>query len=68
MFLEEWRKFNAMHYVIEILSPLSEWRAVDAPESDRKLIVHADNARPHTARPSVEFFEDNRIKTAPHPP
>jgi hypothetical protein len=66
--LEEGRKFKAKHYVTEIFSPLSEWRPLDAPESDRKLIVHADNARPHTGRPSVKFFEDNRMKTALHPP
>jgi hypothetical protein len=47
---------------------LSEWNASDATESNRKLIVHADNARPHTARFSVEFFEDHQMKTAPHPP
>jgi hypothetical protein len=62
------RKFNAMHSVTETLSPLSEWRASDVPENDRKLIVHADNARLHTVRLSVEFFEDNRMKTVSHPP
>jgi hypothetical protein len=61
-------KFNATHYVTEILSPLSDWPASDGPENDRKLIMHADTARPHAARLSVEFFEDNRMKTAPHPP
>jgi histone-lysine N-methyltransferase SETMAR len=66
--LEKGRKFNAVHYVIEILSPLSEWRASDATESDRKLVVHADNAQPQTTRLSVEFSEDNWMKTAPHPP
>jgi hypothetical protein len=30
--------------------------------------VHADNARLHTARLSVELLEDNQMKTAPHPP
>jgi hypothetical protein len=66
--LEKERKFNTMHYVTEIVSLLFEWRASDASESNRKLIVFADNARPHTARLSVEFFEDNQMKMAPHPP
>jgi hypothetical protein len=57
-----------MPYVAKILSPLSEWHASDAPESDRKLIVHADNARPHTASLLIKFVEDNRMKTALHPP
>jgi hypothetical protein len=30
--------------------------------------MYADNARPHTARLSIEFFEDNEIRTAPHRP
>jgi hypothetical protein len=57
-----------MHSVTETLSPLSEWCASDASGSDRKLISPAGNARPHTARRLVEFFEDNRMKTAPRPP
>jgi hypothetical protein len=57
--LEKGRKFNAMHYVTQIFLPLSGRCAFDAPERDRKLIVHADNAGPRTARLSIEFFEDN---------
>jgi hypothetical protein len=30
--------------------------------------VHGDNARPHTARLSVEFFVGNGMKTASYPP
>jgi hypothetical protein len=40
--LENIGKFNAMHYVTEILSPLSEWGGSDALESDYKLIIHVD--------------------------
>jgi hypothetical protein len=56
-----------MHYVIETVSPLSDWYASDVTGSDLKLIVYADNARPDTVNLSVAFFEVNRIKTAPHP-
>jgi histone-lysine N-methyltransferase SETMAR len=66
--LEKGRKFNAMNYVTEMRSPLSEWTASDATDSDRRLIIHAYNARPHTTGLSVEFFEDTSMKTAPHPP
>jgi hypothetical protein len=66
--LEKGRKFKVMHYITELLAPLSEWCASDAPERDRIWIVHADHARPHIARPSVELFEVNRMKTAPRPP
>jgi hypothetical protein len=50
----------------EILSPLSEWPVSGAQEGDCKLIANADNVRPHTARLSVEFFEDDWIKLASH--
>jgi hypothetical protein len=46
------RKFNVRHYVTEILSPLSEWGASDAPESGRKLTLHAYSARLHTPKDS----------------
>jgi hypothetical protein len=44
---------------------MSEWRASDSPESGRT--VYADNAQPHIARLSIEFFEDNQMKTATRP-
>jgi hypothetical protein len=66
--LDKGRKFSAMHHLAEILSPLSEWRAFDARESDRKLIVHADDAQSHTPKLSVGFFDENRMKMVLHPP
>jgi histone-lysine N-methyltransferase SETMAR len=29
--------------------------------------VHADDARPQTAKLSTKYFNENRIKSAPHP-
>jgi hypothetical protein len=66
--LENERKFSAMHYITERLSPLSDWCESDVQTNDRKLIVHADNSRPQGARFSTEFFEENRMKMASHPP
>jgi hypothetical protein len=57
-----------MPYITELFSPLSEWHASNAMENDHKLIMYADNAHPHTTSLSIEFFEDNRMKTAPHLP
>jgi hypothetical protein len=57
-----------VHYITLIYWSLSEWRAFDGLESDRMLIMHVDNARPHTTRLSVEFFEYDPMRTAPHPP
>jgi hypothetical protein len=48
--LPEGFKFNASYYVTQILDPLSKWRRTQVGRANRKLIVHADNARPHTAK------------------
>jgi histone-lysine N-methyltransferase SETMAR len=32
------------------------------------LIVHADNAKPHTAKSTIEYLQANAMKKAPHPP
>jgi histone-lysine N-methyltransferase SETMAR len=61
-------KFNSSHYITEILSPLSEWRSADPHGRIRKLIVHANNAPPHVSRQTIDYFERNGMKRAPHPP
>jgi hypothetical protein len=48
--LAKGRKFKAAYYVTEMPSPLSQWRSAGAKGDKRKLIMHADNARPHTAQ------------------
>jgi histone-lysine N-methyltransferase SETMAR len=32
------------------------------------LLLHADNARPHAAKLSTQYFNENWMKSAPHPP
>jgi hypothetical protein len=49
--IESWCKFNAGYYVSKMLTPLSEWLRERGGGEFRKLIVHADNARPH--KPTV---------------
>jgi hypothetical protein len=48
--LEKGLKFNAGYYIAEILRPLSQWRSIETAGNERKLLVHVDNARPHTAK------------------
>jgi hypothetical protein len=48
--LENGRKFNAGCYIAEILKPLSQWHSIKAADNKRKVLVHADNARQHTAK------------------
>jgi histone-lysine N-methyltransferase SETMAR len=61
-------KFNADYYISHILDPLAEWRGSQVGVSDRRLHVHADNARSHTAKEITEFLTGNGMKRAPHPP
>jgi hypothetical protein len=51
---EKGRKFNAGYYIAEILKPLSQWRSIEAAGNEQKLLVHADNARPHSAKLSTQ--------------
>jgi histone-lysine N-methyltransferase SETMAR len=66
--LEKGRKFNASCYIVKILESLSQWRSIEAAGNEQKLLVHADNARPHTAKLSTQYFNENRMKSVPHPP
>jgi histone-lysine N-methyltransferase SETMAR len=65
--LEKGRKFNAGYYIAEILEPLSQWCSIEAAGNERKLLVHADNTRPHTAKLLTLCFNENRMKSVPHP-
>jgi histone-lysine N-methyltransferase SETMAR len=60
-------KFNASYDLTQILEPLSKWRRTKVERTNRKLIVHADNARPHMAKMTSQFMEQNSIQRAPHP-
>jgi hypothetical protein len=57
--------FNAEDYRDNILAVLTQLQ----PEDDgRKLVVHANNARAHTAQKCRTFCEENGLRLAPHPP
>jgi histone-lysine N-methyltransferase SETMAR len=61
-------KFNASYYTNEIVEEIRKWRDAYRKKRTRSLIVHADNARPHTARASLEYLEANGRGKAPYPP
>jgi transposase len=61
-------KFNPDYYISHILDPFAEWRRSPVGGSDRRLYVHADNARPHTAKKVTEFLAGKDMKRAPHQP
>jgi histone-lysine N-methyltransferase SETMAR len=61
-------KFNAGYCVAEIFEPLSQWRSIEAAGNEQKVLAHADNVRPHTAKLSTQYINENRMKSAPHLP
>jgi histone-lysine N-methyltransferase SETMAR len=57
--------FNGEYSRDNILAALTQFQ----PEEDgRKLVVHADNARAHTAQKCRTFCKENRLRLTPHPP
>jgi histone-lysine N-methyltransferase SETMAR len=66
--LAKWCKFNSTHYSTEVLFSLSEWISTEVGQCKRKLVVHTDNARPHVARQTTDYLEQNGMKRASHPP
>jgi histone-lysine N-methyltransferase SETMAR len=63
--LPKGQKFNASYYIDNILQSLFENRST-GPGSG--LIIHADNARSHTAQRILRFCWENRLEIAPHLP
>jgi histone-lysine N-methyltransferase SETMAR len=66
--VEKDRKFNVGYYMAEILESLSQWCSIEAAGNERKLFVHTNNARPHTTKLSTQYSNENRMKSAQHPP
>jgi histone-lysine N-methyltransferase SETMAR len=62
--LPKGQKLNIYYYSDRILQPLLENHSTGRGLS---LIIHADSARPHTARKTFKFCRDNRLEMAPHP-
>jgi histone-lysine N-methyltransferase SETMAR len=57
--------FNAECYCDDIIAALTQFQ----PEDDgRKFVVHADNAKDHTAQKRRTFCEENGLRLALHSP
>jgi hypothetical protein len=61
-------KFNTCHYISAILQSFADWNIGEIGTIDWKLIVHIDNAQPHTSKVSLAFIEQNWMKRASYPP
>jgi hypothetical protein len=57
--LPKGQKFNANYYIDKILQSLLENRSTGRGPG---LIIHADNARPHSARKTFKFFEGKSLR------
>jgi histone-lysine N-methyltransferase SETMAR len=64
----KWSTFNADYYINNILVAISDWRRLTGGMRQNKLWIHANNARPQTAKVSSDYIARNEMKTAPHPP
>jgi hypothetical protein len=53
--LPKGHRFNADYGCSSVLTRLSRISRQFRNEARRKLILHADNARPHTPKSSIEF-------------
>jgi hypothetical protein len=62
--------FNAGYYTCTTkrLKRIKNWWKGQGAGSTRRLIVHADNARPDTVKLSVDYMDANRMTRAPHSP
>lgn len=60
--------FNADYFITEILEPIYEMTTGLREESGKKMILHFDNAKPHTSRKVLEYLESHDMEKAPQPP
>jgi hypothetical protein len=61
-------KFNNRYHIQEneIFGPLLEGQNEQPGAASRKMIVHADKARPHTAATSQKLMQENGMIRGPH--
>ena len=64
-FLEPWKTINAARFVQTLLKLRL---ALRNKHPGRKVILQPDNARPHTARLTLEKIENMEWDVLPHPP
>ena len=60
--------FNEDYFINEILEPINKLTASMRNQTGKKLILHYDNARPHTSKKVLEYLESHNMYRAPHPP
>lgn len=66
--LPENEKFTANYFINAILEEIYQKIRLPCNNVPRKISLHYDNARPHTARKVARYLETHRMKKVPHPP
>jgi hypothetical protein len=61
-------KFNTEHYISHLQSPLREILAPCQDNPRRHFVIHADNARPHSAKTVALVSNCNSLRRAPDSP
>ena len=64
-FLEPGSTINAQRYVSTLKALKDRLRRI---RSNKRIVLHHDNARPHTARATVEAINSHGFSVLPHPP
>jgi hypothetical protein len=59
---QKWTSQYDIDYILPEICALRDAR------DRRKLVVHADNTRPHVAKRVKQYLEDNNLESALHPP
>jgi histone-lysine N-methyltransferase SETMAR len=66
--LPKGQHFNARYFCENILQEINQNRpAATAEDGRRNILLHFDNATPHTAGETLGFLKSHRMKRAPHP-
>lgn len=60
-------RFTSEYFINNILEKIYEATKTLREKEHRKIIIHFDNARPHTSRKVVEYMDLHSMKRAPHP-
>ena len=60
-------RFTSEYFINNILEKIYEATTPLREKEHRKITLHFDNARPHTARKVVEYMNLHNMKRAPHP-
>ena len=66
--LPEGMHFNSEYFINNILEKIFQITAERRAECHRKVTLHFDYARPHTARKVIQYMDVHHMKRAPHPP